>query len=159
MIEEKILNTLTDLIASPSTMIIGIGNTDRGDDGVGLILAEKIKARFPKRAFLESEKSVEGWVLNSIENSDFKSILFIDATSFGGQPGEIKLFTSEDIQHFQFDISTHKVPISLLMEMIVQKGKDPYLLGIQPGNVEFMGEMSLPVQEVIIIFQDFLYDF
>ena len=148
----SVIRTCLDLAVSPATLMIGMGNMDRSDDGAGLKIAEKLKARFPERAFLESEKSVEGLVFDFIENPAFDTILFIDAVNFGEEPGTVRLFTAEDIPKFQPAVSTHKVPMSLLMDLIVQKNKKPLLLGIQPGSVKLMGEMSEAVKKVIVQF-------
>lgn len=145
----SVIRACLDLAASVTTMVIGLGNADRSDDGAGLVIAEKLKARFPERAFSESEKSVEGLVFDVIENPAFDCVLFIDAVNFGESPGTVRLFTAEDIEKFQPDVSTHKVPMSMLMDLLVQNNKKPFLLGIQPGSVKLMGEMSETVKKVI----------
>ena len=125
-----------------AVIIIGMGNRDRADDGVGLELAKRLKKKYPNRVFSEEDKSVEGIVFEQIERKDMETILFIDATDFGGNPGDVKCFKAEDAQRFVPAISTHKVPITLLMEVVQQHGRKPLLLGIQPESLDFLGSMS-----------------
>ena len=125
-----------------AVILVGMGNRDRADDGVGLELAEKLKDRYPNRVFSEQEKSVEGIVFEQVDRKDVETILFIDATDFGGSPGDVQCFKAEDAQRFVPAISTHKVPMTLLMEVIEQHGKRPLLLGIQPESLDFLGPMS-----------------
>jgi len=125
-----------------SVILIGLGNVDRADDGLGLILVSKIKACFPKQAFIETEQSVEGIVADKLENDNVSTFIFVDAVDFNAVPGDIQIFDIHDAQRFMPAFSTHKVPISLLMGLIHQKGKSSYLLGVQPLNLEFLGEVS-----------------
>jgi len=132
-----------------SIIFIGLGNMDRADDGLGLILVSKIKACFPEQAFLETEKAVEGIVLDNLNNEEVSAFIFIDAVDFGGEPGEIQLFDKHDADRFTPAFSTHKVPISLLMGLIRRNNKLSFLLGVQPFCIEFLGEVSLPVYKSI----------
>ena len=139
---ENILKDLEGLCKSDSIVIIGLGNPDRADDGIGIALAEKLRERFPGRSFSEQDRSVESIVIDCIENNRVGVILFIDATDFGGEPGEIRLFTLKETERFVPSFSTHKVPITLLMGLVNQKNKKSFLLGIQPQSIGFLGKMS-----------------
>ena len=146
-------NLLGKLKFSGSIVIIGLGNPDRADDGIGIALASRLKAISPERVHSEEERSVEGIVLNLLDHEEVGAILFIDAADFGGKPGEFKLFSSEEIDKFVPAITTHKVPISLLMGLIQQKNIEPYLLGVQPESLEFLGEMSKSVRKTVSILE------
>jgi hydrogenase 3 maturation protease len=95
---------------------------------------------------LETEKSVEGLVLESLEKELFSVFLFIDAADFGGNPGDFKLFDDEEIDLIAPAFSTHKVPLSLLMSFIKQSGKKALLLGIQPETTQLFCKMSAKVR-------------
>ena len=132
-----------------AVILVGMGNRDRADDGVGLELAERLKKRYPNHVFSEEDKSVEGIVFEQMERQDIDTILFIDATDFGGNPGDVQCFRSEDAQRFVPSFSTHKVPITLLMEVVEQHGKKPLLLGIQPESLDFLASMSPSMEEIL----------
>lgn len=146
------IDFIRSLVRSESTVLIGLGNPDRADDGAGIQIVSKWKARYPKRAFLDTERSVESAVLDNLENASFEAFLFVDAADFGGITGEFRLFHSGDAGRFHPALSTHKVPMDLLMQLIASKGKKAYLLGIQAGSVEFPGEISKEVRETISMF-------
>ncbi|MEJ2627528.1 MAG: hypothetical protein P8078_03080, partial [bacterium] len=76
-------NKLDILLSEASPALVGLGNTDRADDGFGLKLAERLKPGFPTRFFSESDKAVEGIVYDFLE-SHFDLIIFADAVHFKG---------------------------------------------------------------------------
>jgi hydrogenase maturation protease len=157
--ENIVLRRLLSSASTKTLVIVGIGNSERGDDGCGLQIAFQLKARSQKRAFLETEKSVESFVQDFIEDESIETILFIDATDFGGKPGvEFQLFTAAGAKRFVSGVSTHKVPITLLIGLIRQRGKTFYLLGFQPGNLEFLGKMSPAVKVSTEVSVDCLTD-
>ncbi len=139
-----------------SVVLVGLGNLDRADDGCGIILAENVKARFPERAFSEKERAVESIVLDLLEKEEVNAILFLDAADFGGSPGDIRLFGPEDAESFQPAFSSHKVPMTLLMQIITQQGKYPFLLAIQPETLEFLGRISPVISRRIVSLSELL---
>lgn len=150
MVTEKDIFSFLETVAGPDTLaLIGMGNPDRADDGFGIELARRLKVHFPDQVFSEQEKSVEGIVLDLLGCERFDVFLLIDATDFGGEPGEVQFFSVEDAKRFVPAFSTHKVPITLLMEMVRQHGKKSFLLGLQPESLEFFGEMSPIVIDVL----------
>lgn len=140
---------LLQLVHSESLVVIGLGNTDRSDDGIGIEIGANLKTRFPEKVFLETEQSVEGLVLECLENNSIKSILFIDAVDFNGKPGQVQLFTADDADKFLPSLSTHKVPIGFLMGLIQRAGKQPLLIGIQPKSLNLLGNITNELLEVI----------
>jgi len=154
-----LLDILEQNLESANLTVIGLGNPDRADDGAGVAVASKLKKEYPQHVFLETERSVEGIVLDLLEQKDVKTLLFLDASDFGGKPGEIKLFTHDDAKRFIPAVSTHKVPITFLMEIIVKQGRKAFLLGIQPGSLEFMGRMSPAVGKAVSILENLLIKF
>ncbi len=147
--DDALLIRLSQLIEPESLAIIGLGNPDRADDGAAIQIVTNLRARFSERAFLETEQGVEGIVFDCLKNPSIQSVLFIDAVDFKGRPGQVRLFTIHDAEQFIPAISTHKVPITILMELIGKRNKEPFLIGIQPKSIELFGEMSSEVTEAI----------
>lgn len=150
MSENDLEDALNRLVPPKKCLVIGLGNADRADDGLGLILSDQLKARFPKRAFSETEFPPESIVLDHLDDPEVTGFLFIDAVDFGGGPGSVRLFTWDDASRFMPSLSTHKVPITLIMSVIIRHNKVPLLLGIQPESVELMGELTEPVRDALI---------
>lgn len=146
---DKLIQLFDDSVFSKSIVVIGLGNMDRADDSVGLVLTSKLQVDYPERVFLETKHSLETLVSGLIDREDVQTILFIDATRFGGEPGDIRFFYVEDIERFVPALSTHKIPMSLLMGLIRDHGKTPVLLGIEPKSIELFGTMSPEIENVI----------
>jgi hydrogenase maturation protease len=140
---------IRNLILSEKTLVVGLGNPDRADDGAGIEIVSHWKARLKKRAFVEPETSVETVVMNHLDDDGVEAFLFVDAADFGGTPGEIHRFGIEDASSFKPAWSTHQVPIGLLMQLIASKKKRAFLLGIQAGSVELFGAMTRDVIQAV----------
>ena len=139
---DEVVLPLKEAIRRGSLAVVGMGNRDRADDGLGLDLAERLKDRRSGLVFSEEERGVEGIVFDLIERDDVDTVVFVDAANFGGQTGELRLFDVHDAERFIPSFSTHKVPITLLMGLVDQKGKTPYLLGVQPKDTTLFSPMT-----------------
>ena len=156
---DSILKFFIDCLRRNSAAVIGLGNPDRADDAVGILIAARCKTLFPDRVFMETDVSVEGTVLRILENRSIESVWFLDAVDFGGAAGEIRKFDIEDADQFVPAISTHKVPMTLLMNLLKQHGKEAFLLGVQPCTIDFLGEMSGGIKKVVSGVEEYLSEF
>ncbi|MEO0130607.1 MAG: hydrogenase 3 maturation endopeptidase HyCI [candidate division WOR-3 bacterium] len=123
-------------------LIVGIGNRDRGDDGIGSLIAERlIKEGFEN--VLDCERIPENYLSKIIEQKPEK-IIFIDACDFGGKVGEVKVFKKEEWQNFKtLSFSTHTLPMPLFLSLIEKlTNSEVYLLGIQVKNTNFSQSLS-----------------
>ncbi|MCS7249306.1 MAG: hydrogenase maturation protease [candidate division WOR-3 bacterium] len=123
-------------------LVVGVGNRDRGDDGIGSLIAERlIKEGFEN--VLDCERTLENYLFKIIEKKP-KKIFFIDACDFGGKIGEIKVFRKEEWQNFKrFALSTHTLPLPVLFSLIEKlTNSEIYLLGIQVKDTGFSHSLS-----------------
>ena len=146
---EQVINRLFQWAGNRSIAVIGLGNRDRADDGFGLLVAERLKKRYPDRVLSEENRHVEGIVMELLEREEVEVVLFLDALHFGGAPGELKLFDADDADAITPAFSTHKVPITFLMQLLEQHEKQPLLLGVQPEQIDLFGTLSIPIQAMI----------
>ena len=66
---------------------------------------------------------------------DVDNVIFVDACEISAKPGEIAfVMAADDVSE---SITTHKVPLSLLMGLIQKEGKNTHLVGIQPESLDF----------------------
>ena len=72
-----------------------------------------------------------------------KNLIIIDAVEMNLTPGEIKIVPKEKIGVMH--ISTHGIPISILMKYLKQYVKNIFFVGIQPKIMS--GEMSEEVKK------------
>lgn len=74
-------------------LILGIGNTLRSDDGLGSILANRLKDKVPFKV-IDAGTTPENY-LEKIVKEKPESMIIIDAVDFGGVPGEFRLLQAE----------------------------------------------------------------
>ena len=111
--------------------ILGIGNRHWRDDGVGSRIAEAL------RPCLEFEAIDSGCVpenyLERVAGVNPDCILMIDATDFGGTPGDVRLLETENIA--QSGLSTHAGSLHMLaLYLQARTGARISLLAIQPAD-------------------------
>jgi hydrogenase maturation protease len=81
-------------------LVTGIGNPDRGDDGLGRAVARRLRARVPSSVRI-LERS--GDMLALIEDwRGFSSVIVVDAVAPAGEPGRIH----------RFELTDHPLPIA-----------------------------------------------
>jgi len=129
------MEKLKEIIASRRYMFLGVGNRDRGDDGIGSIIVSKLETRDK----LDCGPVPENFT-GKIRAADPEAIIIIDAVDFGGKPGESMLTEAEKAQGVV--LSTHALPLSMFCKLF-PKSK-VYLLGIQPQSFT---EMTREVKE------------
>lgn len=74
-------------VGKPGTVIIGIGNQYRGDDAIGLVVAQRLKANAPHHVTV-LEQNGDGVDLME-EWRDAEEVILVDAISSGSSPGGI----------------------------------------------------------------------
>ncbi len=137
-------------------VIIGMGSRDRADDAAGLLIADSLKEKWPQICFSEDERPAESHLFKLSRTRSIEVLILIDAVHFGGMPGSIRLFHKEAFSSVQPAVSTHRVPLSLMMQMVQPTGADIVLLGIQPATTEFMASVSAAVRHAAGILTDLL---
>jgi len=140
-------------------VILGIGNTLNGDDGIGVYVARRI-AQYLKE--LESnaaptEGSAKEKELIPIDCGTVPEnhasvirrhapdrLILVDAADMGIDPGLYRIVPSERIGVLHF--STHDVPLSVFISYLKEFCGEVVLIGIQPKKVEFGSRLSRAVQ-------------
>jgi len=126
--------------------VLGLGNTDRADDGAGVLVAEALKKLFPSYSYSEHD-GVEGTVLDISEKDGDIVVFFVDASELHAPPGTVRVIEKERIR--ETEITTHRVAVALMASMLEKAGKKAAVVGIQPGRIEFMGTVTAPVRAAI----------
>jgi len=142
-IEEDLTRRLDALSGNGKVYVLGLGNTDRADDGAGILVAEALKKRFPSFSFSEHD-GVEGTVLDISERDEDATIIFVDAGNIGEAPGTIVLVPKDRIK--ETEITTHRVAVALMASILEKAGKRSAVLCIQPERIQFRGEVTAKVK-------------
>ena len=125
------------------TIICGLGNDLREDDGIGNYIARALSKDFTA---LVMEENPELFIDNIVEMEPDTIILF-DAADFEGKPGDFSIIPIEKIDNFA--ISTHRLPLSIFVYMI--KGKidvSVHLIGIKPFSLRYREGISDRMKKV-----------
>lgn len=133
--------------------VIGIGNPLRQDDGIGIILLEKLIER--KKELTKNIELVDGGTggMNLLHTiSRFDTIVFLDAVNFNGNAGESRFLKFEDIKRKNKVKcnSTHSLDIIKIIEIMKELEKKPkkvYIFCIQPKDTSFGKNLSKELSE------------
>ena len=110
---------------SGECLVIGIGNPDRGDDAVGLIVAKRIKARRPPGVGVVEHDGEPGRLLDYL--GDAQSAYLIDACKAGAPPGTISRFdvAATKLPRLACGYSTHEMGLVEAVELARALGRLP----------------------------------
>lgn len=144
---QQFLEILTPLQNS-KTIILGIGNVLKGDDALGPLVCEKLKAEGISAEVINAATVPENYIQTLIKKSP-QNLLIVDAIDFGAEPGSIKVFKTEQLNSLV--ISTHTLSPRLFIDMIRQCIKlDVYIIGVQPKQTQLGLTLSPEVKQAII---------
>ncbi len=128
------------------TVLVAVGNPLRRDDGVGMYIGERVAQRaLPPFSVVLAGFTPER-VFEDILREQPAKVVFIDAASFGGEPGEVRVLSEDEI--IATTLSTHTFPLPILARMITKEAGCPvFFVGIQPQDVSFGEGLTGRVQE------------
>ena len=75
--------------------VIGLGNPDRGDDSVGILVVRALRGRVPEDVALLDDTGAPLFVLEQFQNFDV--LILVDAVRSGSPPGTIHCFDGHEI--------------------------------------------------------------
>lgn len=112
---------------------IGLGNSDYGDDGFGVYLAQ-VLIDTGLRNVIVAGKSPERWL---DQLSGFDHVIFLDAVELGAAAGAVALLKSSQMTARFPQVSTHKLSLGLLAQWTEANGNTrAWLLGAQPERMQ-----------------------
>ncbi|MCS7108705.1 MAG: hydrogenase maturation protease [Sulfolobales archaeon] len=142
---DTLTNVLKELLSSDNLVIIGLGNILRGDDGIGILIAKKL------RKLLKGLSNVKVIVCESgLENATHllmrykpRHMLIIDAVYVdGGIPGDLYVFDAGELNSYT-SITTHHLPLKLTLDyLITHLNVDVKVIGIQIKSVGLGSSVS-----------------
>jgi hydrogenase 3 maturation protease len=137
--DKAVIEQLKDFVRG-RVCILGIGNRQWRDDGIGSYLAEALEActglDVIDAGFIPENH------LEAVANRKPDCILMVDATDFGGEPGQARLIFPDKVSYS--GVSTHAGSLRMLAEYMHQRTRAPIaLLAVQPGDTS-AGESLSP---------------
>jgi hydrogenase 3 maturation protease len=113
-------------------VIMCVGNRDGGDDAVGPYIADKLKKVKHDNVAIDCGTIPENFTAD-VKKYDPASVIIIDAVEMNLKPGEIRIINEDKIS--EMHISTHGIPLSILMKYLKQFVNRVILIGIQPAQM------------------------
>lgn len=143
--DRKVEEQLTNFI-NGHVCLLGIGNRHWHDDGVGSYIAEALK---PCTGFdsIDTGLSPENH-LETVAGMHPDTILMVDATDFGGEPGQVRLIYPDKVAYSS--VSTHAGSLRILAEYLSARTHAPVaLLAIQPADTSDGDSLSPEVSDTL----------
>ena len=140
-----------------TTLILGLGNTLLGDEGVGVHVVRHLQDMGPA---LEGVKLLDGGTLSFIlagPIEEAENLIVIDAAQLDCAPGTVRLFEGEDMDRFVLSgrhSSVHEVSLSDLLVIAHLSGRLPRrraLIGVQPELIDWSDTLTEPVANAIAV--------
>jgi hydrogenase 3 maturation protease len=143
---EQLFEQLNKLHGS-KTVIVGIGNILKGDDGVGPMVCQQLQEAKVCAELIDAGTVPENYIQRIIKKRP-QNLLIIDAIDFSALPGTISIFKPERLNSTAF--STHTLSPCLFAEIVSRNIKvDVYFAGIQPAYTRLGESMSLQVCQAV----------
>lgn len=130
--------------------VIGIGNTLRRDDGIGIIILDSL-LKFHKREEVDYLNfGIASFdLLHRIQ--DYDAVLLIDGINASLRTGGLKIFKLEDIKYNMdtFNTSTHELSLKNIFDFYRNFGLKIkiYVAGIQVGDTSYGESISEPLKK------------
>ena len=133
--------------------IIGVGNYLMGDEGVGIHASRKLREYIKREDCEIIDAGVPSMsLLHMLEGR--KLAFIIDCADFDGDPGDIEIFTPEEVNREENpEISLHANDLLSTLDVGKKIGMDLppiWIVGIQPERIEPSTELSEDVSQAIL---------
>jgi len=131
-----------------TSLIVGVGNVLRGDDGFGPELVKNLTGR-TKATLLDGGETPED-LLDQIVRMAPARLVIADAVALGGMPGDAALLESDQLGK-RIAVSTHNLSLLMFIKYLKEKlpEVDIKILGVQPRSIDFGKGLSTEVRKTI----------
>jgi hydrogenase 3 maturation protease len=122
---------------SKKYILMGIGNTLRGDDGIGAIIAQNFK----DHDWLSIDCGVvpENFT-STIKKNKPNLIVLIDAVEMDIKSGEFRIISPDRISTLH--LTTHSMPLSFLISYLKEFTQKLIFIGIQPEIIDYSNSVN-----------------
>jgi len=125
------------------TLVVGVGNTLRGDDAAGVEVARLLRERDACEVII-AEDVPENY-LGPMEEARAQTVIFCDAVDLQAEPGATAILDLDEMQGPS--VSTHNASLRLVGKCLRESGVERILIAaIQPERLDWGAEMSEAVR-------------
>ena len=136
------------------TIVVGLGNPLMADEGIGVILVNRLSELTDKYPLVDFVDGGTGGMnlLHLLE--DRKKAIIIDCANMEEEPGQIRKFSPDEVKSVKrlAHLSLHEQDLLKIIEIAKQLGQCPeeiVIFGIQPKNIELCQTLSLELTRKI----------
>jgi hydrogenase 3 maturation protease len=134
-------------------LLVGIGNSMRGDDGIGPKIIQLLDGKV--KAELMDVGEVPESYTDRIIAVQADTIVLIDAADFGATPGDLAIMDPKDFTGCA--VSTHRMPLLVFFRYLqANTHADMFALGIQAAEIGLGESMSPAVARSVQFLAEFL---
>ena len=120
-------------------VVMCIGNRYNGDDAIGPYVADKLKQEDLDEFLILDCGIVPENFTSLVKKNNPTNLIIVDATDMGLSSGEMRRISKDMIGSMH--VSTHNIPLSILVSYLEHYVKNVFIIGIQPENMDgSMGE-------------------
>ena len=133
---------------SKKICVLGMGNFDRADDQVGLVVVEELEKReLPENITILNAGPVPEAFTGVIKKEEPDILIIIDAAQMNEELGTIRVFSEEDVDE-AYMITPHKVSMKMYAKYLRHYLKKIVIIfiGIEPKSLSYMVEISSEVK-------------
>lgn len=135
-----------------STVVIGVGNEFRGDDGAGIAAARLLREQLPAKTRVIEESGEGTSLLDAWRGAT--GVILVDAVQSGAAPGTVHRFDSSEnpVPGGVFPCSTHTFGVAEAIEMARSLHELPRRLivyGIEGENFADRASLSPAVEQAV----------
>ena len=135
--------------------LMGLGNVDYGDDGLGVRLAETLAADGLPEVVVAGTTPER--FIGRVANAGYDHVIFLDAVEFGGTSGSVVFLDSEGMAARFPQVSTHKISLGVLAKWVEANGTTKaWLLGVQPESLKAGVGLTPTIQTTLEMLADLL---
>jgi hydrogenase maturation protease len=135
---------------SPDTLVVGLGNPLRGDDGIGPRAIQMLVTEALPEGVEVVEGGTQGLGLVSLMEG-WRRVILVDAANVGQPPGRFVRFTPQEARLLGSDqsLSVHNAGLRdalLLAETLELLPDEIVIYGMQPSNLDWDDDLSPQVK-------------
>ncbi|OLS24365.1 MAG: Hydrogenase 3 maturation protease [Candidatus Heimdallarchaeota archaeon LC_2] len=131
--------------------VLGCGNILKGDDGLGPAVAVYLENNYlPKEnvTILDAGLACGEWIKPLIyDDLRPNKIIIVDVLDLDLEPGEIKIFSADQLKLNAMSISSHFFPDKLIIDELLALGVDIIFVACQQGYIP--KDISTKISEVV----------
>jgi hydrogenase 3 maturation protease len=130
------------------TVVIGVGNELKADDGIGLQVAKQLQDEgLAGKDIMVIPAEVPENHIQPIVKFRPELLVLVDSADFRGKAGEVRAIRDEEIS--KVFTNTHSVPLILFLEAVKERSPEmrTIFIGIQPKQLAFGKPMSPEVKK------------